>query len=93
MKGKIATGMDIVADITVAPIMITISRLAASGVSPRLMPVSQGTTRPIAPRISHIPMKWMNHIGKATGAPSFICSADIMNFIEPENVNSRPRSI
>ena len=92
-NGSMAYKIPIIADITVAPIMITINRLAASGVSPRLMPVSHGTISPMPPRISHIPIKCRNHIGKATGDPSVICSADIINFIEPENKNNRPRSI
>jgi len=92
-NGTIAVGIDIIADITVAPIMMTISKLAANGVSPRLMPVSQGTMSPMPPKISQIPMKCINHIGKATGAPSFICSADIINFMEPENRNNRLSSI
>lgn len=69
INGTIAVAIDPIAEITTAPTMITINRLAASGVSQLLMPVSQGTTKPIAPSISQIPMKWINQIGKATGAP------------------------
>ena len=76
---------------TVAPVMITISPLAASGVRRGRIRSAHGRMRPTAPQTSATPMKRRNGPGSATG-PCCMASTGRTSFIPPAKTNNAASS-
>ncbi|OGL18833.1 MAG: hypothetical protein A3F92_04710 [Candidatus Rokubacteria bacterium RIFCSPLOWO2_12_FULL_71_22] len=75
---------------TVAPIMMSTSPAAASGVRPGRMRRSPGRIRPIAPSTSAMPMNRRNRPGSGIGPVSF--SSGRTSFVPPAHRKRRASS-